>query len=489
MKRRFFYQPLTVGILVLALCLLVAVLLSSARATWRDVSPTLSPRSVAGVSGILFPRSTAAYNGVITPATTLYAPWLLGRTSALRVHNAGGSAATVRATFTHSGGATTSVKVLPAGAVGEIRPSGVQTGTQLSAILTATQPIVAVVNDFGLVWGQAASYAAMPGSLGQTYLALPDIRYGSAGGWYSTPVIQNVGDMSTSVTIVYTRTTEPPATTYWIDDSLHDLAPGEVHVFDPGRAGVPDDFTGIATIQAGQPLIAVVHNATTEVGELYPTRVYVYRVPLPLAGSGSGSLYAPLLVKAFESWSLSWIQLMNASSSTADFTLEIGAVSSSESIPPWRASSFDPEDQSQAQDWVGAGRVTDGQSLHGLVWLRGGFAGDFLAAYSTFSVGARTWYLPYVDQGNDFTTYVAVQNLSDVSSAQITLTYHDLSGALSPVSGGSIERSGMRLYSAVPGFVGGVVVEADKPVVAVAVISGQVLLDEEVYLPIVTRNR
>jgi hypothetical protein len=500
MKRQFFYRPILVAAITLTFCLLVAILLMSTRSVGatmgvasiasRDAPPAKSPQSPSSVAEDLPPQSTAAYNGVITPDTTLYAPWLLGGTSVLRVYNAGESAATVWITFTYDSIRTSTTASLAAGAVGEIKPpGGVLTGTKVSAILKGDQPLVAIVNDFGLEGKQATSYAAMPASLGQTYLALPDIYYRTGDGWESKPVVQNVGVATTSVTMVYTRTTVPPTTTNWMD--VQELAPDEVYAFDPSRAGLPENFVGIATIEARQeqPLIAIVHNAATEIGELYPRKAYIYRVPLPATGGGgSRPLYFPLLVNAFEDWTSSRIQFMNAKPTTTTFDLEIGGKSSSKSIDPWWADSFGQDDGSQAQGWVGAGRVEDAQSLHSLVWLRGNFDGDLLAAYSSPSVGAKTGYLPYADQGDDFAAYVAIQNLAD-SSTHITLTYHSLTGTLPSVTRETIAPFDMRRYAASSGFVGGVVVQADQPVAAVAVIAGRLVIDETVYLPVVMRNK
>jgi hypothetical protein len=46
----------------------------------------------------------------------------------------------------------------------------------------------------------------------------------------------------------------------------------------------------------------------------------------------------------------------------------------------------------------------------------------------------------------------------------------------------------MGYYPADAGFVGGVVVQANQPVAAIAVIAGRVILDKVTYLPVVIKK-
>ncbi len=505
MKIQSFYRTVLVGALTLTLFLLVAALLMTTRSTGAilpettvSVRDSSSPTSPSAVTAILLPRSTAAYNGVITPATTLHAPWLLGSTSVIRVYNAGDRNTRVQASITDSDGLVTPLqRSLAAGAVVDIQTTAFLTGTRLSATLVATQPLVAVINDFGPAGVYATSYAAMPASLGQGYLALPDIYYQALGGWDSDVVIQNVGGGTANVTIVYTKTNEPLTTTNWVDSSIPPLAPGEVYKVDFVQTQLPEKFVGIASVIANRPLIAVVQNAAFEVGALFPRHAYVYRVPLPGTASGANrSLYYPFLFNAFGEWTRSEIQIMNAGSATVSFTLEIDDSSWLKAIEGWSVESY-LQSRSGSQSPPGeavAGRVENAQTLQSLVWLNGlgGFIGDSFAAYSPPGVGGRTWYLPYTDQSDSFATLVAVQNLSD-EWVTLDLTPHTLTGTLEAYAGTyNIAPAGMDYYAGGKGlpsdFVGGLVVEADGPVAAVTVISGRLVLDQEINLPILMRN-
>lgn len=491
-----------VGAVALALFVLAAALLMGPRfvgaATFDASTSVRDPghrQSTSQAPPLTLPHSTAAYNGVMAPARTLYAPWLRGSTSSLRVLNANElNATTVRATFYSDGTpvATTDTR-LEAGAVGQIRTGMLPTGTVFSAVLTAGQPIAAVVNDFGRTGEQATSYTAMDAGLGQRYLALPYVLYASGGGWESDVVVQNVGGNIASITVVFTRTNEF-TTTNWSD--VLTLPAGRVQHLDLTQVGLPEKFEGIATIRADQPLIAVVHNAAYDLGATYPRLAYIYRVPL--TGSTGGvarPLYFPLLVNAFEDWKTSEIQIMNAAPARAGFVLEIDGVTRNRSIEGWSAASFsqnDPDSQSPPGEAV-AGRIQQVQSLHSLVWLngQGRFRGDFLAAYSSPSVGGTTWYLPFSDQLPGSSTYIAVQRLAD-DPVDVRLTYHALTGTLS-VPYQVTQNSDMALYAGGHGlpssFVGGVVVQTDQPVVAVAVIAGRLVLDKVIYLPVSIKNR
>lgn len=494
-------RTLLAAAFALTLSLLIAAMLLTTRSSGmtRTTSVTVpeedDERSPSELTRVLLPQSTAAYNGVITPATTLYAPWLLGSTTVLRVHNShADTAVTVRAAFFYTTGveAGKRAQVVQAGAVGEISASGFMTGTQLSAILTATQPIVAVVNDFGNIGKQATSYAAMPAALGRTRLALPDILSRRGNGWDSRIVVQNVGPVPTDITIVYTRTNAIEGTN-WSATAVS-VPPGGAHLFDPGAVeGLPEDFEGVATVSAQQSVIAVVRNAATD-----QLPAYIYRVPLPVAAdTGSRSLFFPVLVNTFEDWQNSEIQIMNTGPQTT-FDIRVGNSLATKSIGSWSARNY-PQIPIPNEDSILSpvgqpvnGSVEDAQTLHGLVWLTraGAAAGDPIAAYSSLSRGSKIWYLPYTDQNDGFVTYIAVQNPNDIA-VNITLSLHTVTGAVG-THDTNIAAQGLGLYGGGAGlpldFIGGVVIEADRPVVAVAVIAGRLVLDQEVFLSVVTKE-
>jgi hypothetical protein len=485
MKTWAVYRPLLVGSVALTVCLLVVTLLMTARSVGATLTPTndaplaKKPRTPSAVNEVLLPKSTAAYNGVITPATTVYAPWVLGGTSFLRVYNAGDVEATVRATFYDAGQSFVKESSLVAGAVDDIWPPGViVTGTTMSAILTGSQPLVVTVNDFSRDRLRVTSYAAIPQGVSDTRLNLPHILFDYSGD--SWPVIQNVGVMTAHVTIVYTDPNKLDRN--WQDSQ--ELAPGQVYVFDPSDASLPQGFQGFATVSSEQPLVAVVNTEETA----YPPNTYVYRVPFPPARPGvDRPLYFPSLINQFENWDRSMIWLINAGATGVTFDLEIdGQVDqANQLIDSWDVGSY--IQNNLASEWAGAGRVAEAQSLHGLVWLLGNFTGDSVAAYTAFSRGANTWYLPYTDEGAAFTTYVAVQNLSHAATVPVCLIYHDAEGETTTVED-AIPPSRMVRFAAPTGFVGGVVVEADQPVTAVAVIAGRLILDKAVYMPVAWRS-
>jgi len=496
MKIQSFRRVVMVSVVTVNVILLLVGLLALTRSMRSTVAASNDGSDLAvpaAVSSLLVPQSTAAYNGVITPSQTVFAPWLLGHTSVLRVYNAGDVPAVVQATFSYTDpGASITVQ---AGAVADIEATTVPTGTKFSAILTSTQPIAAAVNDIGPVGQYATSYTAMSASEGKRVLALPDIFFEAYGGWESDLVLQNVGVATATITVVYTKTNEPLTTTNWIDDAIPELGPGETYFFDPGQANVPGKFVGVATIHSDQPVIAVVRNAVVNIGTIHPNRAYVYRVPLPGPTSGSGrSLFFPLLVNEFEDWKKSEIQIFNAGPTGVNFTLDIGDVSSPEYIDRWSSQSF-PQDAPGSQSPPGeavAGRVGNARTLQSLVWLNGEgkFIGDSLAAYSTPSVGAKTWYLPFTDQSDALATFVALQNLADVAT-NISLTYHSMTGTVRVVND-TVLGSATAIYASdeyLPAeFIGGVVVEADRNVTTVALLSRRLVLDKEIFLPIALRK-
>lgn len=489
MNKQSWYRPLVLGGVVLTVALLVAALLLTTRSAgaWSTDALLEAPPSRAPEAVLLMPNSTAAYNGVISPSQLIYAPWLLGRTSVVRVYNAGAQEAQVQATFSYSQGLEIVHHAsLPAGAVGDIRaPMSVLTGTEMSLILTGTQPLVAVVNDFGVDEDRMGSYSAIPAAgLGQTHMVLPFIS-SRPHAWDGRPVVQNVGVTNTNVTIVYTDST---GISVW-EDSVQDLAPGQAHIFDPLNVIDPDGIVGIATLESDQPVVAVVSNGPSS------RDVYVYNLSLPPAVEGANrSFYYPMLLNEYmNSWTRSEVHFLNTGAVTATVDLEIDGqpVLTAEPVKSWKTKTisqaiFKPD----VPGWnVGAGLVEDAQSLHSIAWLLGVFQSDPIAAYSASSRGATTWYFPYADASLDLSTYIAVQNLNDSTSITIRCIFHGESGSLLPVAFVEISPSGMGLCPIAPGLVHGIVVEADQPVVAVAVIAGQLILDKSTYVPVLVKSQ
>ena len=487
MKKTFSSPLLIVSTVVLTACLIIVALVATARSAGATLARTQA-HAPSSVAQIALPNSTAAYNGVMTPSTTLYAPWMLGSTSVLRVYNAGAVSATVRATFVYSPEIAIQTVIRP-GAVGDIQTTLIETATQFSAIVTATQPIVAIVNDFGPDGIYATSYAAMPAELGRTRLVLPSVQYGGDAE-NSEIAVQNVGALTTAVTILYTQTNKTTPTQW--SDSLASLPPGETHIFRASDVVTDTTSENMATIHSDHPVVAVVNTAKPpEIGALHPERSYVYRASLPGAGMDQDSpLYFPFLAREFAGWKESMIRITNASSSGVTFSLHVSEGESQKTIDAWAAQLYllSTEAPSLSEDAV-AGYITDTLPLESLVWLygKGNFVNDFLAAYSAPGTGANFSYLPYTDQSSTFVTYVAVQNLAD-DTAAITLTHHTISGTVSTYPD-TIGGNEMRYYlggSGIPSnFTGGVVVQSDRPVAAVAVVAGQLILDETNYLPIV----
>jgi len=383
----------------------------------------------------------------------VYAPYMFGKTSVLRVYNTGHHTATVRAVFSYRGGITFTQETLLPRAVGEIRPpAGVLTGTRLSAVLTGTQPIAVVVNDFGLEGEQATSYAAMPASAGRRRLALPDILSQNAN-WNSRVVVQNVGQQATPVTVVYTRTHGDVAGRW--QDGVASLMPGATHVFTASDK-LPEAVEGIAMLYAQEPVVAIVHNSAGQ-----PS--YIYSALLVPEIAGTPSLYFPMLAYEFQDWNNSEVQFMNARPVTASFDLEVDGESYTQTVSPWGAQSDRQNDDGREIGWVGSARIEGASALYSLVWMRGDLIKDPFAAYSAVSLGAKRIYLPFADQGDNFTVQVAVQNLTG-TSAHITVTYHLTNGAEIPASGAaSLGSYGMALYTPLASeLAGGALVEADQ---------------------------
>ncbi len=205
------------------------------------------------------------YNAFVSGATTAVVPALYkyyyGFVSSLTVQNI--SASPVDITVTYSGGQTdTAAAVQPNQAVEFFQPnnatlpSGNTTGV-FSAKITATGNVVALVNVEDKTKGSLASYN---GAKTPTATVLCPVVLKAFYKWFSAETIQNVGTLTTDITVTYasgqvrTFTSVPPN--------------GTVNVIELAAAGsvLPDLSSVSATITSSnaQPLVAVVQENSNE---------------------------------------------------------------------------------------------------------------------------------------------------------------------------------------------------------------------------------
>jgi hypothetical protein len=232
-------------------------------------------------------RAVLAFEGSPTDhaSTTLYAPLIrkrfYGYDTGISVVNpsTGDADVTVRYIGGDAGGAsscggqeyTHGPVTIPGGSSsvfyqGPGGGSGLPDGCVGSAIIEASRPVLAVVNDSLNFTEQSAAYNAVRAEDGGTKIALPLVRRQHVPAWKLTTGIQvmNVGTRNANVTISF------------LDDQGNELTgcdfacratimPHGTWTFYPGSAGInvlPVGAFGSAVITSNEPIVALVNDAS-----------------------------------------------------------------------------------------------------------------------------------------------------------------------------------------------------------------------------------
>jgi len=201
-----------------------------------------------------------SYNGFSGGSTKLYVPRIVkdfyGYQGGLRVQNVGTAATTVTVTYYFGGNqyVQTSPSLAPNQAWGPYMGDGGPaelagvSGTG-SAIIQATQPIVATINEDNRSVGYGVTYNAFLDTEPTTTCILPQIvakYYGYSGGFQ----VMNVGTGTANLTATFSMQGRSDVTV------VQTLAPNESwSVFAPNH--VAQDFNGSVVVTSDQPIVAI----------------------------------------------------------------------------------------------------------------------------------------------------------------------------------------------------------------------------------------
>jgi hypothetical protein len=157
------------------------------------------------------PTTLLAYDGFTAGATTLAFPLInqnnAGYVTGVQIMNIGSASTNVTVSYTPSvaGTPTTETQSIPAGgsvtfALRHITERFV--GSAQVTANTASQPLVAVVNQLNSGANKGASYGAFNPAVAMDKVSFPLVMANN-GGYYTATTVQNVGTTSTNVTITY----------------------------------------------------------------------------------------------------------------------------------------------------------------------------------------------------------------------------------------------------------------------------------------------
>jgi len=294
-------------------------------------------------------------------ATTLYAPIIFKNynqwNTQLAVQNAGTMTSTVRVTYHRTNGPggpwEEEVDIAP----GKRHTFDQATNAELpsnfvgSAVIESLngQPLAAMVNEFKIT-GIALSYTCFGGGATTVYAPLLFKHYGYANAWDTGLQVQNMGAITTTVTVTYRGPGGPYTETAIV-------GPGQAHTFyQPANADLPDYFVGSAVITSDQPIVAIVNEVNYVAGSGMSYSCF---------SGGTKNISTPLLFKRYNNWDTG-IQVQNIGAGTTTVTVTYyrsngpgGPWTDSHTLSAYESYTFyQPANAALPDDFVGSAVIT-----------------------------------------------------------------------------------------------------------------------------------
>ena len=327
------------------------------------------------------------------------------------------------------------------------------------------------------IGSEVASYGGF--SSGSLTAYVPMLFKGAFGSYDSALYVQNVHDTNTAnITIKYYDSTgilkctkadtiAPLASRgYWLPSVTCDTG------------SLPAGWVGGAVVTSDQPIVAV-------------GRPHVGGEVMTYDGFASGSLstYVPMLFKgAFGGSYNAAFYVQNAhASNTASITIKyydssgLLKCTKADTVAPLASKGYwvptaTCDTGSLPAGWVGGVVVTSTQPI---VAVGRPHIGSQVTTYNGFPAGSASAYVPmlFKDAFGSYDSAFYLQNTHDTNTANVTIKYYDSAGALNCTRTDTIAPLASKGYwlptatcdtgSLPAGWVGGVVVTSDQPLVAV----------------------
>ncbi|MFV9506374.1 MAG: hypothetical protein AB4911_17625 [Oscillochloridaceae bacterium umkhey_bin13] len=351
-------------------------------------------------------------------------------TTGFQVQNLGTAETTVEIQLINEDG-TTAATIPAAGAPAErigvnrsktyFPVPNVAAGFRGSAIISADQPVAAILNILGNsgVAGQPFYSEAASGiTEGALEVKLPLIQRGNAGfnTWFA---VQNTGSSDASVTVEYT----PGLAGTTFTSSAVTIRPGASRIFDQATlTNLGDRFVGSAVVKGNQPLAVIVNQVGT--GNLRTQLTYSG------FGQGSNSVVLPLVQQANGGF-FSGIAIQNVGTTSATVNVAFGANTVGAAVPANPAAITLAAGQGTtilvngAGRYVGSATVTTGGADQQVVVVVNQLSDRFGTAYEGIASSAATSKvsLPLLMANNGgFFTGVQCRN-TGTGSATVSLAY------------------------------------------------------------------
>jgi hypothetical protein len=222
----------------------------------------------SGLQAALLAYNAFATSGSTAPVMPLVSSGWYGSITGIQIQNTGGTSTNVTVTYTPSDGfpgvECDETKAIPAGqsvtfglSTGNLLPAACRSlqsgynafiGTAEVTANSASQNLVAIVNQINSTNAQAASYAAFDPASGTTTVNLPllaDRNYGIFSGFS----VMNVGDDDATINCTFSDSTVTASGTVGPGESLTAVQ----------QNAIANGYVGAATCTSNEPVVAVVN--------------------------------------------------------------------------------------------------------------------------------------------------------------------------------------------------------------------------------------
>jgi hypothetical protein len=343
------------------------------------------------------------------------------KNTAFQIQNLSGSVANVSIAYYDSAGnevvAARESTTIPAnGSI--MRPQSVNvnlpSGFNGSVVISADQPVAAIVNEDAVVGALHYQGAYNGGSSGMAIAYLPAAM--KAYYNYGTEIsVQNAGSSSITGTVKFFDGAGSEVVA--ARQNLGPLAAGAAARFNQGsNANLANGFAGSAVVEATGPVVTVVNqdNAIAKMEQTYNG-----------FGAGATTLYLPVTMYHYYGFDTAF-QIQNIGGSATDIvaTFSDGKVITKTNIAPKAAAMFVQASEGHAASFLGSAKVTGTQNLVGIVNQQNATTGK-ASSYNAFTAASTTFVLPAVMKSfYGFNSAFQCQNVT-TSNTTINVTYSD----------------------------------------------------------------
>lgn len=335
------------------------------------------------------------------------------------------------------------------------------------AYVTSVQPIVAVGRPH--VGSEVMTYNGFGAGATETYLPML-FKNAFDGSYKSAFYVQNVDPVGVAnISIEFYD--QDGVSIYTFTDSIQPLASKGWWL--PNLGGLPNGWVGSAVVRSNRNIVAIGRpHAGNEVMTYngFVSGDTTSYLPMLFKNAFSGGTYkSAFYIQNIDDW--------NAASVTIKYYNEAGALScmATETIPPMASRGYWlPNVACLTNGWIGGVEVTSNQPI--ILVGRPHIDGQ-ITTYNGFTSGATESFVSMLFKnafsGGSYKSAFYIQNLSPTTTANITIKYYNSAGDLGCSVTDTVPQLASKGYwlpsvgCLLNGWIGGVVITSDQPVVTV----------------------